>query len=77
MKNILDLTNDFIKVIGLERKTTNRIKAEREAKDARLNNKLAHAFGGFRDRNTQAIYIPQRKKLKGYQVENRRFKKIA
>lgn len=34
-----------------------------------------YKFGGCRGRNLQAIYIPQRKKLKGYQKQTSTFNK--
>lgn len=65
MKLNLNIGNLFKKK-ETTRKVVN-IKVENDAKIARTRGKDVHQFGGANDRNTQAIYIPQKKKLKGYQ----------
>lgn len=55
-----------------ERKSTNRLLAERTTKVARERGKNTYAFGGFRDRNTQSIFIPAHGMFKGWMRENRR-----
>lgn len=46
-----------------------RILNRRERRKEELKDKEKYIFGGCRDRNTQAIYFPQWKKLKGYQKQ--------
>lgn len=72
---ILDLKNLFTKnkVIKVTKKSLNRSTAEEQMKIALKRNKSAHLFGGARDRNLQAIYIPQNGRFKGWMRENRKY----
>ena len=65
MKNILDLS-------GLFGKKPTGYKEVDIVKKVRNQKKHPHAFGGFRERNLQAIFIPRRTHFKGYMRENRR-----
>jgi len=71
---ILNLKNFFAKSKALKdnKKSINRAIAEEQLRLAKDRNLEVHVFGGARDRNLQAIYVPQRKKFKGYMRENKR-----
>jgi len=79
MNVLLDLKNFFknSKSVKVAKKSITRSTAEEEQKIAKERGRATHVYGGCRDRNLQAIFIPRRSKLKGYQMENRRFKKVA
>jgi hypothetical protein len=71
---LLNLKNLFNKekIVKQTRKSINRIRAEEELKIALEKNKLVHLYGGARDRDLRAVYIPRRGKFKGYMRENKR-----
>lgn len=71
MKTILNLKNLFQRnrVVKEVKKSTNRSRAEEEMEQALSHNKLVHQFGGGRDRDLRAIFIPVRHGFKGQQRE--------
>ena len=74
MKLLLNLKNFFgkSKAVREARKSINRATAEEQLKLAISRNKIAHLFGGARDRDLRAIYIPHNTKQKGWMRELRR-----
>lgn len=79
MGGLLNLKNLFTKSKAVKdnKISLNRARAENEIKIAKARNKFVHLFGGGRDRDLRAIFIPRRSKFKGYMRENRRHKKAA
>ena len=75
MKLIADLKNFFLKSKAVKdnRISTNRSTAEEQQKIALARGNTFHAFGGCRDRNLQAIFIPRRTKFKCFMRENRKY----
>jgi hypothetical protein len=75
MKLIADLKNLFTKSKAVKdsRISINRSTAEEQQKIALARGKDIHLFGGCRDRNLQAIFIPRKTKFKGYMRENRKY----
>jgi hypothetical protein len=71
---LLDLKNLFTKNKTLKevRRSSNRSVAEDQMKIAIERRKAIHQFGGVRDRDLRAIYIPNHGKFKGYMRENRK-----
>mgnify|MGYP001594518504 CR=1 FL=1 len=66
----------LLNIASLFRKKQNRKsvsqKIELDTKKAIERGRKTHTFGGANDRDTRAIYLPQRKKLKGYQKQGLR-----
>ena len=71
---LLNLKNFFMgsKAVKDAKKSISRTVAEDQLKLARQRNKIVHQFGGGRDRDLRAIYIPIRSKFKGWMRERRR-----
>jgi hypothetical protein len=76
MKLIADLKNFFTKSKAVKdsRISINRATAEEQQKVALARGNEFHVFGGCRDRNTQAIFIPRKTRFKGYMRENRKYR---
>jgi len=74
MTPLLNLKGLFArdKAVIQKRKSINRMRAEEELRLAKEHNRMVHLFGGARDRDLRAIYIPHRTKHKGYMRERRR-----
>lgn len=72
MKLIADLKNLFLKSSKEKKIDFNRQRAEDQQIKALSLGKKPHAYGGFRARNLQAIYVPQRGKFKGWMRERKR-----